>query len=105
MSFLDNLKSQIDGLDKEALKAKLGEVSDELSVESIKARYEASGLSDKVTTWVDQAKENVPTTVDEVKAAWGPKLEEMAIKTGDTVEEVAAKIAEILPKIVNKLTK
>lgn len=105
MSFLDNLKTQLDTLDKDALKAKLTEVSDELSVESIKARYEASGLSDKVASWSDQARENLPTSVDEVKQAWGPKLEEMAVKTGSTVEEVAAKIAETLPKIVGKLTK
>lgn len=105
MSFLDNLKTQMDSLDKEALKAKLAEVSDELSVESIKARYEASGLSDKVNSWVDSARENLPTSVDEVKTAYGPKLEEIAVKTGESVETVAAKIAEALPKIVAKLTK
>ena len=105
MSFLDNLKSHVDSLDTEALKAKLSEVSDELSIESIKSRYEASGLSDKVNSWVDQARENLPTTVEEVKTAYGPKLEEIAVKTGETVETAAAKIADALPKIVAKLTK
>ena len=71
MSFLDTLKTQLDSLDKDALKAKLTEISDELSVESIKARYEASDLSDKVNSWVDSARESLPTSVDEVKAAYG----------------------------------
>ena len=105
MSFLDTLKTQLDSLDKDTLKAKLTEISDELSVESIKARYEASDLSDKVNSWVDSARESLPTSVDEVKAAYGPKLEEIAVKTGETVESAAAKIAEALPKIVAKLTK
>jgi len=67
-------------------------------------KLSASGLDEKVKSWVSTGA-NLPVTADEIKKALSPQeLDMLALKTKLSVEEVTSHLAAALPQIVDKLT-
>ena len=67
-------------------------------------KLSASGLDEKVKSWVSTGA-NLPVTADEIKKALSPQeLDMLALKTKLSVEEVTSHLAAALPHIVDKLT-
>jgi uncharacterized protein YidB (DUF937 family) len=67
-------------------------------------KFQASGLGDKVTSWVGHG-ENQPVSPSEVRDAIGQDgIDQVAQQGGTTSEEASAGLARYLPQIVDKLT-
>ena len=67
-------------------------------------KLSASGLDEKVKSWVSTGA-NLPVTADEIKKALSPQeLDMLALKTKLSVEEVTSHLAAALPQMIDKLT-
>jgi len=104
MSFFDDIKAQVESLDIDSLKGKLTDLTDGLDLASLQAKFEESGLQDKVNSWVSTAESNIAISAEEIKATLGPKIVDLAQKAGVSVEEAAQKIADTLPGLIDKIT-
>ena len=104
MSFFDDIKAQVESLDVDSLKGKLTDLTDGLDLASLQAKFEESGLQDKVNSWVSTAESNIAISAEEIKATLGPKIVDLAQKAGVSVEEAAQKIADTLPGLIDKIT-
>jgi uncharacterized protein YidB (DUF937 family) len=70
----------------------------------IVGKFESSGLSTLVQSWVSTGK-NLPATGQQIEQGLGvEKIMAMAQSFGVTPEVVKAKLAEILPQVIDKLT-
>lgn len=105
MGFLDDLKNMISGgdVDLDAIKAKFSEVMPDVDLASLKEKFDASGLGDKVQSWISSG-ENLSVSPEEIKSALGDNLGGIAEKMGTSVDDAAAKLSETLPGMVDKLT-
>jgi uncharacterized protein YidB (DUF937 family) len=72
-------------------------------LEQLVARFESSGLGDKVKSWVGTGP-NESIGVDDIKRALGPKVSELAGKLGIGEDEAAKELAQTLPDAVDKAT-
>jgi uncharacterized protein YidB (DUF937 family) len=104
MGFFDDLKAAIQTGDTTKLQAQLKDMVGDLNLDQIKQKLEASGLGQKVNSWISTG-ENLPATAEDVKKAMDPdKLQAVADKTGTDVDTAAQDIADVLPDVVDKLT-
>ena len=70
----------------------------------IVSKFESSGLSTLVQSWVSTGK-NLPATAQQIEQGLGvEKIMAMAQGLGVTPDVVKAKLAEILPQVIDKLT-
>ena len=66
-------------------------------------KFKASGLDDKVQSWISKGK-NSALSPGEVKNALGGQLDGFAAKAGVAKDQAADGIAKALPELVDKLT-
>ncbi len=76
---------------------------DEHGLDAVLAKFRASGLDDKVESWISKGK-NAALSPDEVKSALGDQLGGFAAKAGVAKDQAADGIAKALPELVDKLT-
>jgi uncharacterized protein YidB (DUF937 family) len=76
---------------------------DERGLDAVLDKFRASGLDDKVESWISQGK-NAALSPDEVKDALGDELDGFATKAGVAKDQAADGIAKALPELVDKLT-
>jgi len=70
----------------------------------IVSKFESSGLSTLVQSWVSTGK-NLPATGQQIEQGLGlEKITGLAQSLGLTPDVVKAKLAEILPQVIDKLT-
>ena len=67
------------------------------------ARFESSGLGDKVKSWIGTGP-NESIGADDIKRALGPKVGEIAAKLGIGEDEAADELARKLPDAVDQAT-
>ena len=67
------------------------------------AKFESSGLGDKVKSWVGTGP-NESIGVDDIKRALGPRVSELAAKLGIGEDQAAEELAQTLPDAVDKAT-
>src|SRR5580765_9061467 len=66
-------------------------------------KFEASGLGDKVKSWIGTGP-NESIGADDIKRALGPKVGEIAAKLGIGEDEAAEELAQKLPDAVDRAT-
>ncbi len=76
---------------------------DEHGLDAVLEKFKASGLDDKVQSWISKGK-NTALSPDEVKSALGSELDSFAAKAGVAKDQAADGIAKALPELVDKLT-
>ncbi len=76
---------------------------DEYGLDAVLEKFKASGLDDKVQSWISKGK-NAALSPDEVKGALGSELDSVAAKAGVAKDQAADGIAKALPELVDKLT-
>ncbi len=76
---------------------------DEHGLDAVLEKFKASGLDDKVQSWISKG-ENAALSPDEVKGALGSELDSFAAKAGVAKDQAADGIAKALPELVDKLT-
>ena len=76
---------------------------DEHGLDAVLKKFKASGLDDKVQSWISKGK-NSALSPDEVKNALGGQLDGFAAKAGVANDQAADGIAKALPELVDKLT-
>jgi uncharacterized protein YidB (DUF937 family) len=76
---------------------------DEHGLDAVLEKFKASGLDDKVQSWISRGK-NAALSPDEVKGALGSELDSVAAKAGVAKDQAADGIAKALPELVDKLT-
>jgi uncharacterized protein YidB (DUF937 family) len=104
MGLFDDLKAAIQTGDTTKLQSQLKDLVGDLNLDQIKQKFEASGLGDKVNSWISSG-ENVPATAEDIKKTMDPdKLQAVADKAGVDVDTAAQDIADTLPDVVDKLT-
>jgi uncharacterized protein YidB (DUF937 family) len=70
----------------------------------IVSKFESSGLSKQVQSWVSTGK-NLPATGQQIEQGLGlEKIKGLAQSLGLTPDVMKAKLAEILPQVIDKLT-
>ena len=70
----------------------------------IVSKFESSGLSKQVQSWVSTGK-NLPATAQQIEQGLGlEKITALAQSVGLTPDVVKAKLAELLPRVIDKLT-
>ena len=70
----------------------------------IVSKFESSGLSQLVQSWVSTGK-NLPATGQQIEQGLGlEKITGLAQSLGLTPDVVKAKLAEILPRVIDKMT-
>ena len=70
----------------------------------IVSKFESSGLSQLVQSWVSTGK-NLPATAQQIEQGLGlERIAGLAQSLGLTPDVVKAKLAEILPQVIDKLT-
>jgi uncharacterized protein YidB (DUF937 family) len=76
---------------------------DEHGLDALLEKFKASGLDDKVQSWISKG-QNAALDPDEVKGALGSELDSLAAKAGVAKDQAADGIAKALPELVDKLT-
>jgi uncharacterized protein YidB (DUF937 family) len=66
-------------------------------------KFEASGLGDKVKSWIGTGP-NESIGADDIKRALGPQVGQLAAKLGIGEDEAADELAQKLPDAVDKAT-
>jgi uncharacterized protein YidB (DUF937 family) len=100
----ESLKGLISG--DESVSKVIGTVKnaiDENGLDAVLQKFRASGLDDKVESWISKGK-NAALSPDEVKSALGDQLDGFAAKAGVAKDQAADGIAKALPELVDKLT-
>ena len=100
----ESLKGLISG--DENVSKMLGTVKkaiDDHGLDAVLEKFRASGLDDKVESWISKGK-NAALSPDEVKSALGDLLDGFAAKAGVAKDQAADGIAKALPELVDKLT-
>lgn len=104
MSLLDSLT---DNLDVNNLGKVAGPLQDMLSgdgAQQILGKLNASGLGDKVQSWVGLTK-NLPISAEQIQSALGnDTVKSIAEKVGIPTDKVAGALAHLLPQAVDKMT-
>jgi uncharacterized protein YidB (DUF937 family) len=73
-------------------------------VQGILSKLEASGLGDKVDSWIGTGA-NKSISADEVKQALGDdQVKQAAAKAGVSEDQAAGGIAEALPELINRVS-
>jgi uncharacterized protein YidB (DUF937 family) len=73
-------------------------------VQGILSKLEASGLGDKVDSWIGTGA-NKSISADEVKQALGEdQVKQAAAKAGVSEDQAAGGIAEALPELINRVS-
>ncbi|HEU5489360.1 MAG TPA: YidB family protein [Gaiellaceae bacterium] len=104
MSLFDDLKAAISTGDTTKLQGQLKDLIGDLDLDSLKQKFEASGLGDKVQSWISTGP-NTPATAEDIKKTMDPqKLQALADKQGVDVDTAAQRAADVLPDVVDKLT-
>lgn len=104
MSLFDDLKAAISTGDTNRLQSQLKDLVGEVDLNSLKQKFEASGLGDKVQSWISTGP-NTPATAEDIKKTVDPaKLQATADKEGIDVDTAAQRTADVLPGLVDKLT-
>ena len=68
-------------------------------------KFRASGMGDKVNSWIAAGTANLPITADQVKAALGNEhVASIAAKLGIDPAHAADKLAAMLPQAVDAAT-
>ena len=76
---------------------------DEQGLDAVLEKFKASGLGDKVQSWISTG-ENTAISPDEVKGALGGELDDFAAKAGLDRDQAADGISKALPELVDQLT-
>ena len=76
---------------------------DENGLDAVLEKFRASGLDEKVQSWISKGK-NVALEPGEVVDALGSELDSFAAKAGLPQDQAADGIAKALPELVDKLT-
>ena len=104
MSLFDDLKAAISTGDTTKLQGQLKDLIGDLDLDSLKQKFEASGLGDKVQSWISTGPDT-PATAEDIKKTMDPqKLQALADKQGVDVDTAAQRAADVLPDVVDKLT-
>lgn len=104
MSLFDDLKAAISSGDRSKLQSQLKDLVGDFDVDSLKQKFEASGLGDKVDSWISTGP-NQPATAEDIKKTMDPEtLQALADKQGVDVDTAAQRTADVLPDVVDKLT-
>ncbi len=106
MSLLDSVKGLLDGVDGKDQGGLLQSAQDLLGggLDSVKDKFEATGLGDKFKSWTGTGA-NESVTADDMKKAFGEdKLKELADKQGTDTQSLAEKLAGFFPKLIDGVT-
>lgn len=104
MGLMEQLKSAVKGGDASKLKAGVERlVGGEGGVSALARKLEASGLADKVQSWIGKGK-NEPVSKEEVRSALGDDVRQIASESGASEDEVASGLASVLPDAVDRAT-
>jgi uncharacterized protein YidB (DUF937 family) len=104
MSLFEDLKAAISTGDTSKVQSQLKELVGDIDLNSLKQKFEASGLGDKVQSWISTGP-NTPATAEDIKKTIDPdKLQAFADKQGVDVDTAAQRVADVLPDAVDKLT-
>ena len=107
MGLLDDAVSALGGKGgsgNQAMGALGGLVEQAGGVQGILSKLQASGLGDKVDSWIGTGP-NKAISPDEVKQALGPdQVTQAAAKAGVSEDEAASGIASALPDLINKVS-
>ena len=104
MSLFDDLKAAISTGDTGKLQSQLKDLVGDIDLDSLKRKFESSGLGDKVQSWISTGP-NTPATAEDIKKTMDPqKLQALADKQGVDVDTAAQRAADVLPDVVDKLT-
>lgn len=107
MGLLDEAVSALGGKGgsgNKAMGALGGLVEQAGGVQGILSKLQASGLGDKVDSWIGTGP-NKAISPDEVKQALGPEqVTQAAAKAGVSEDEAASGIASALPDLINKVS-
>ena len=76
---------------------------DEHGLDAVLEKFRASGLDEKVQSWISQGK-NIALRPEEVVDALGSELDSFAAKAGVANDQAADGIAKALPELVDKPT-
>ncbi len=92
------------GSGNQAMGAVAGLVEQAGGVQGILSKLQASGLGDKVDSWIGTGA-NKSISADEVKQALGPdEVKQAAAKAGVSEDQAAGGIAEALPGLIDKIS-
>jgi uncharacterized protein YidB (DUF937 family) len=73
-------------------------------VQGILSKLEASGLGDKVDSWIGTGP-NKSISADEVKRALGPdEVKQAAARAGVSEDQAAGGVADALPNLIDKIS-
>jgi uncharacterized protein YidB (DUF937 family) len=73
-----------------------------LDLAGIKDKLQASGMGDKVGSWLGDG-ENAPMSADDVKSAFGDEgLSNVANKLGVDTDSAASQLSDVLPSLLDK---
>ena len=104
MSLFEDLKTAISSGDTTKLQTQFKDLIGDLDLNQLKQKFEASGLGDKVQSWIGTG-ENEPATAEDIKKTIDPdQLQSAADKAGVDVDTAAQNMAEVLPGVVDKMT-
>jgi uncharacterized protein YidB (DUF937 family) len=104
MSLFDDLKAAISTGDTSKLQSQLKDLVGDIDLTSLRQKFEASGLGDKVESWISNGP-NTPATAQDIKKTMDPdKLQAVADRAGVDLDTAAQRAADVLPDVVDKLT-
>lgn len=106
MGLLDDAMGALGGKGggSQAMGAIGGLVEQAGGVQGILSKLEASGLGDRVDSWIGTGP-NKSISPDEVKQALGPdQVKEAAAKAGVSEDQAAGGIAAALPDLINRVS-